>query len=87
MNKITSLISLFALQTVSKRKAQSHASGTPGGRSKSRSYAPASMWEDETDVSPTTTATTATTTTTPATARAGEQIPMESLDSNEVNTN
>ncbi|XP_071512963.1 inactive rhomboid protein 1 isoform X2 [Panulirus ornatus] len=63
----------FVVSTVAKRRAKSQISGTAGGRSKSRSYAPSSMSAaddvfDEPDVSPTTTATT-TTTTTAATMR------------------
>ena len=53
---------------MAKRRAKSQISGTAGGRSKSRSYAPSSVIalndaSDEPDVSPTTTATTTTTTT------------------------
>ncbi|MPC31439.1 Inactive rhomboid protein 1 [Portunus trituberculatus] len=77
-------------QTVAKRRAKSQISGTAGGRSKSRSYAPSSMSVpdevfDEPDISPTTTATT-TTTTTAATMRPTPPVDhynMESL-SNEV---
>ncbi|KAK4293054.1 hypothetical protein Pmani_034216 [Petrolisthes manimaculis] len=63
----------FVVATVAKRRAKSQISGTAGGRSKSRSYAPASMSAtedllDEPDVSPTTTTTTTTTTTAAATA-------------------
>ncbi|XP_076041642.1 rhomboid-5 isoform X2 [Oratosquilla oratoria] len=59
----------YVVATVAKRRAKSQISGTAGGRSKSRSYAPSSMSAaddvfDEPDVSPTTTATTTTTTTT-----------------------
>ncbi|XP_068251140.1 inactive rhomboid protein 1-like isoform X2 [Palaemon carinicauda] len=57
----------FVVSTVAKRRAKSQISGTAGGRSKSRSYAPASMSVaddfEEPDMSPTTTATTTTTTT------------------------
>ncbi|RXG72692.1 Inactive rhomboid protein 1 [Armadillidium vulgare] len=66
--------------TVSKRRAKSQASGTPGGRSKSRSYAPASVslpddaLEEPLDVSPTTTATTATTATPAALAVASSSV-------------
>lgn len=57
----------FVAATLAKRRAKSQISGTAGGRSKSRSYAPSSMSVpddvfDEPDVSPTTTATTTTTT-------------------------
>ncbi|KAK8395160.1 hypothetical protein O3P69_006125 [Scylla paramamosain] len=80
----------FAVSTVAKRRAKSQISGTAGGRSKSRSYAPSSMSVpdevfDEPDISPTTTATT-TTTTTAATMRPTPPVDhynMESL-SNEV---
>ncbi|KAG0720207.1 Inactive rhomboid protein 1 [Chionoecetes opilio] len=76
--------------TVAKRRAKSQISGTAGGRSKSRSYAPSSMSVpdevfDEPDISPTTTATT-TTTTSAATMRRSPPVDhytMEAL-SNEV---
>ncbi|XP_045595914.1 inactive rhomboid protein 1 isoform X1 [Procambarus clarkii] len=76
----------FVVSTVAKRRAKSQISGTAGGRSKSRSYAPSSMSAaddvfEEPDVSPTTTATT-TTTTTAATMRPtppADHYTMESL--------
>ncbi|CAL4066401.1 unnamed protein product [Meganyctiphanes norvegica] len=79
----------YVVSTVAKRRAKSQISGTAGGRSKSRSYAPSSMtaaddllYSDEPDVSPTTTATTTTTTTTAPTRRStppADHYAMESL--------
>ncbi|XP_042216308.1 inactive rhomboid protein 1-like isoform X4 [Homarus americanus] len=75
----------FVVSTVAKRRAKSQISGTAGGRSKSRSYAPSSMSVaddvfDEPDVSPTTTATT-TTTTTAATMRPTPPVDHYTMES------